>query len=122
IGIFRSLLLTFTAGIVSNTMQYLMGGPFFLGYSGIITGLAGFIWSRQKIAPWEGYPIRKSMLLFLAVFVLAMVGLQLGSVVFMLLTDRLILLNIANSAHVTGAIWGLVMGRLSFFEARGSKL
>lgn len=122
IGLFRSLILTLTAGVISNTVQYLMSGPFFLGYSGIITGLAGFIWSRQKRAPWEGYPIRKSMLLFLAVFVLGMVVLQIGSVIFMLITHQMLFPNIANSAHISGAIWGLMMGRLSFFDARGSKL
>lgn len=121
IGWIRSLFLTLSIGVVSNTVQYLMSGPFFLGYSGIVTGLAGFIWSRQTIAPWEGYPIRKSMLVFLAVFVLGMVALQIGSVVFLLLTHKLILPNIANSAHVAGAIWGLMMGRLKFFEARGAK-
>jgi len=119
IGLFRSLLLTLSAGIVSNTVQYLMSGPFFLGYSGIITALAGFIWSRQKVAPWEGYPLKRSMLLFLAVFVLGMVALQIGSFVFLFFTHKDYFAAIANAAHISGAIWGLCLGRLSFFSARG---
>jgi GlpG protein len=119
IGLFRSLLLTLSAGVVSNTVQYLMSGPFFLGYSGIITALAGFIWSRQKVAPWEGYPLKRSMLGFLAVFVLGMLALQIGSFIFLLFTHKDYFAAIANAAHISGAIWGLWLGRLSFFAARG---
>ncbi len=118
IGTARSLILTLSAGIFSNTVQYLMSGPFFLGYSGVITALAGFIWSRQKIAPWEGYPLRRSMLLFLALFVLGMLALQIGSFLVMLLTHQMYFANIANAAHISGAIWGLCLGRLPYFSAR----
>jgi GlpG protein len=121
IGIFRSLILTLSTGIVSNTVQYLMSGPFFLGYSGVIMGLAGFIWSRQKIAPWEGYPLKRSMLIFLGVYVIGLLALQIGSFVVFLFTERLYLPNIANSAHLSGAIWGYCLGRLSFFDARGAR-
>ena len=121
IGISRSLVLTLSAGVVSNTVQYLMSGPFFLGYSGVITALAGFIWSRQKIAPWEGYPLRRSMLLFLGIYVLGMLALQIGSFVVMLATQQMYFANIANAAHISGAIWGLCMGRLSYFSARATR-
>lgn len=119
IGLFRSILLTLSTGIVSNTIQYLMSGPFFLGYSGIVMGLAGFIWSRQRLAPWEGYPLKRSVLLFLALYILAMVVLQIGSVLILLMTQKVFFPNIANAAHLSGALWGLWMGRLSFFGARG---
>jgi GlpG protein len=118
IGISRSLILTLSAGIISNTVQYLMSGPFFLGYSGVITGLAGFIWSRQKIAPWEGYPLKRSMLLFLAIYIVGLFALQIGSFIVLLVTHQTFFSNIANSAHISGAIWGLCMGRLPFFAAR----
>jgi GlpG protein len=119
IGIARSLALTLSTGIVSNTVQYLMSGPFFLGYSGIIMGLAGFIWSRQKIAPWEGYPLKRSMLVFLGIYLIGLLALQIGSFVVFLFTNHLFLTNIANSAHISGAMWGYCLGRLSFFDARG---
>ncbi len=73
---FRLVLFILIVGIVTNTLQYLMSGPYFLGFSGVIMGMAGFIWMRQKIAPWEGYPLNKSTLLFLLFFVVAMVLLQ----------------------------------------------
>lgn len=119
IGWMRYLLLTLVVGIVGNTVQYIMSGPFFLGYSGIITGLAGFIWSRERIAPWEGYPLQRSMIKFLALFIIAMFALQFGSFLLLLFTSTNFTLNIANAAHIGGAIFGIFLGRLSFFDARG---
>jgi GlpG protein len=121
IGVFRTLFLTLVVGIGSNTMQYLMGGPFFIGYSGVVMGLAGFIWSRGKIAPWEGYAIQKSTLLFLALFVLAMFGLQFTSFILHLFSDVNFSPNIANAAHIAGAFLGALLGRLSFFSWRVSR-
>ena len=118
IGAWKYLLLTVVIGVGSNLVQYLASGPFFLGYSGVIMGLAGFIWSREKIACWEGYPLQRSMILFLALFVMAMFALQLLS--FFLLYFSLLNFepNIANSAHIGGAVIGAILGRLSFFSAR----
>ena len=70
------LLLTILIGVISNTCQYLVSGPLFIGYSGIICGLAGFIWMRQKKAPWEGYSLQRSALVFLGIFILGMFALQ----------------------------------------------
>ena len=120
IGSFRYVLLTLFLGIATNTAQYLMSGPFFLGYSGIVMGLAGFIWQRERIAPWEGYPLQRSVVIFLAVFVLAMFALQFGSFLFFLFTDSTFAPNIANTAHVVGGIAGIVLGRMRFFARRSS--
>lgn len=121
IGFFKIFLLTLIIAIGSNTIQYLLGGPFFVGYSGVVMGLAGFIWSRQKIAPWEGYPIQKSTLLFLTFFVLAMFGLQLASFILQLFSDVKFSPNIANAAHIVGGILGLFLGRFRFFSWRASR-
>ena len=95
-----------------------MSGPFFLGYSGIVMGLAGFIWQRERIAPWEGYPLQRSVVIFLAVFVLAMFALQFGSFLFFLFTDSTFAPNIANTAHIAGALLGVGLARLPYFAAR----
>jgi GlpG protein len=118
IGISRYLILSVIIGVLTNTLQYLVSGPFFLGYSGIIMGLAGFIWSREKVAPWEGYPLHRSMILFLVLFVVAMFALEITSVVYLLVTTKSFGLNIANAAHIGGAVIGALLGRLNFFEAR----
>jgi GlpG protein len=116
IGFFRTFLFSLAIAIGSNTAQYLMGGPFFLGYSGVVMGLAGFIWSRQQKAPWEGYPIQRSTLLFLTLFVLAMFALQFAIFILQLFSDVQFPLNIANTAHISGGIFGVLLGRLKFFS------
>ncbi len=108
------LVITVVIAIVSNTCQYLMSGPFFIGYSGVICGLAGFIWMRQRLAPWEGYPLPNSALIFLGVFILAMVGLQLVSFFMTHFELGNFPISIANTAHISGALSGLVLGRVPF--------
>lgn len=118
LGIVRFLLLSLIVGVFTNTLQYLISGPFFLGYSGIIMGLAGFIWSRERVAPWEGYPLHRSIILFLVLFVVAMVALEVISITFLIFTSKSFGLGIANAAHISGAILGALLGRLNFFEAK----
>jgi len=107
-------------GIVSNTAQYMMSGPSFLGFSGVILGMAGFIWMRQRRAPWEGYTISRMVLLFLLLFVLAMVVLGFLTFTLKLFSVLEVTPIIANTAHVIGGMCGILLGRLPFF-ARGKK-
>lgn len=118
IGAFRLFLLVLFVGIGSNTAQYLMGGPFFLGYSGVVMGLAGFTWVREKMAPWEGYPLQRSTMVFLLVFVAAMCLIQMASFGMQIFTTVTFSPNIANTAHISGALLGAVLGRFSFFAER----
>lgn len=116
IGRFRYLLLSLLLGVVGNVAQYLVSGPIFLGYSGIITGMVGFIWMRQKIAPWEGYPLQRSVIIFITVFVAAMFALEIVSMAleFFHMTD--VYVTIANTAHIIGGVFGIILGRLSLFS------
>jgi GlpG protein len=107
--------LVLVLGIVSNTAQYLVSGPYFLGFSGIIVGMAGFIWMRQQKAPWEGYPLQKGTLLFLLFFVLAMCAIELFTFGLQLFSLVQLTPNIANTAHVVGGAMGILLGRFSFF-------
>ena len=118
IGVFRLLLLTLITGVGSNLAQYLMSGPFFIGYSGVVTGLAGFTWMREKITPWEGYPLHRTTILFLLLFIGGMFILQLSSFVLQLFTQIQFEPNIANTAHIVGALLGAFLGRFPFFSAR----
>ena len=113
---YKYLVLIVLVGVISNVFQYLMSGPNFLGYSGIIMGMVGFIWARQKNAPWEGYPLQKSVFLFLAVYVLLMFILSFFSFATQFVGFNLLSTNIANTAHIMGAIVGWGLGRLSFFS------
>lgn len=113
-------LLILVIGVVANVAQYLVSGPYFLGFSGVITGLAGFIWVRQKRAPWEGYTVQKSTLLFLLFFVLAMFLIEMLTWLLQAFSIIQIAPNIANTAHIVGGLMGLLLGRLSFFGRRAS--
>ncbi len=113
---FKYLLLILIVGITSNIAQYLMSGPYFLGYSGIIMGFVGFIWSREKFAPWEGYPLQKTVFFFLGVYVILMFILSFFSFVTQIIGLNLFTPNIANTAHIAGALVGYFLGRLSFFS------
>ncbi|MDN3508855.1 MAG: rhomboid family intramembrane serine protease [Candidatus Neptunochlamydia sp.] len=108
--------ITLIIGILSNTLQYLISGPLFIGYSGIVCGLAGFIWMRQRRAPWEGYPLQKGTVAFLAIFIVAMMVIQL--VLFFLIRSQIVdsSMNIANTAHISGAIIGIILGRIPLFS------
>jgi len=112
----KYILLMVIIGILSNTLQYLMSGPYFLGYSGIIMGMVGFIWSRQKIAPWEGYPLQKVVFLFLGIYVILMFILSFFSFTFQALGINVLAPNIANTAHISGFIIGAILGRFNFFS------
>lgn len=111
----RYLSLMVVVAIISNTVQYLMTGPAFLGYSGVICGMAGFIWVRQKVAPWEGYPLERITALFLGIFIFGMLAFQIFLFLFERFTTMQLNLQIANSAHISGAIVGMVLGRIPFF-------
>ncbi len=120
IGKFRLLILILILGVIPNVGQYLISGPNFLGFSGVVIGLAGFIWMREKIAPWEGYPLQRIVLIFLFVYVFAMLVLELVSMSLQFFHVTELSANIANAAHIIGGLVGVALGRFSFF-ARGKK-
>ncbi len=113
-------LLILIIGAISNVSQYLMSGPYFLGFSGVVVGLAGFIWVRQKKAPWEGYPLQKSTILFLLFFVIAMFVLEIFMFSLQLFSSIKITPNIANTAHIVGGLIGMLLGRIPLFGRRVS--
>jgi len=119
LGTFRYILFALLVGIFSNTCQYLMSGPNFIGYSGILCGLLTFIWMRQKIAAWEGYPLQKSTITFMMFFIFSMFAIQIFSFYLEIHHDLSIAPGIANTAHLSGAAFGAFLGRLPFFSWKG---
>ncbi len=120
IHLLRFFLFVIITAMISNTFQYFMSGPIFLGFSGVITAMAGFIWMRKKVAPWESYPLGNTTLLFLAFYVLALFAFQVAGFFFEALSSSPFQLKIANTGHIVGALAGMVLGRLSFFSWRVS--
>jgi GlpG protein len=114
----KMLLLILLLAVFSNTAQYLMSGPLFLGFSGVITGFAGFIWSRQKKAPWEAYPLHRATALFLFYFVLILFFISIVCFILKAFTQADFASAMANTAHISGGLLGLALGRCSFFARR----
>ncbi len=116
LGWLRYLILILATAIVSNTAQYLMSGPFFMGLSGIVVGMAAFIWARQQVAPWEGYLLNRVTIIFLAIFVIGMFLLQAVFFLLQLSGKMHLTIGIANTAHLAGGIVGYLIGRLPWFS------
>lgn len=116
IGPFRYLLFILIAAIISDTAQYLMSGPNFMGISGVLMAMLSFMWMRQKRAPWEGYQLQKATFGFIMVFILGMFGLQVISFILEIAFNTSIPIGIANTAHLTGAGLGVLFGKLDFFS------
>ena len=114
----RYILLILLIGIISNTAQYLMSGPNFIGFSGILVGMLAFIWVRQKKAPWEGYQIDRSTMLFMLIFILGMAAIQSFSFFLEKSFEWDFSPNIANMAHLTGGLVGYLLGKMNFFSWR----
>lgn len=115
LGAGRYILFIVLTGIVSNTLQYLMTGPNFIGFSGVLCAMLTFVWVRQRKAAWEGYQLQSSTFTFVMVFIIAMFSIQLLSFFIEIYTQSSFSLGIANTAHLTGAAMGLLLGRLDFF-------
>lgn len=119
LGPVRYGVLILLLGVIPNVAQYLMSGPFFMGLSGVVCGLAAFIWARQQVAPWEGYLLQKFTIIFLSVFVLGLLALQIGFFVLQVLGYFQNTIGIANTAHISGALVGFLLGRMrTLFKIR----
>lgn len=106
------LLFILATGIISNTLQYLAGGPNFLGFSGVLCAMLTYVWVRQKKAAWEGYQLLPSTMGFISIFIGAMFTLQLISFTMESLGYDPLSPGIANTAHLSGAALGWIIGYL----------
>ncbi|NGX34285.1 MAG: hypothetical protein K1060chlam1_00636, partial [Candidatus Anoxychlamydiales bacterium] len=112
----RYLFFIIIVAVVSNSFQYLMGGPYFLGFSGVITGMIGYIFVRQKNAPWEGYNVPNAIFYFIGIYIFALMFLQMGSFVFQIFKPKAgFAPGIANTAHIVGALVGMILAKIPFF-------
>jgi GlpG protein len=82
--------------IICNTAQYLVSGPLFVGMSGVVYGLLGYIWMMTRFHIGTLYVLSQQTVLFmLAWLVLCLVR---------------IIPNVANTEHVVGLLVGVVWG------------
>lgn len=112
------VILILLIGMISNTAQYLMVGANFIGFSGVVCGMLGFVWARQRSAPWEGYAFSPDLFRGMLWFV---VGVALCQVLSFFIERGFgigVSLGIGNTAHLTGGIVGAICGQFSWFSSK----
>ncbi len=119
IGPWRLLSFILITAAFSNTCQYLMSGPVFLGFSGVDCAMIFFIRARQKKAPWEGYQLINSTFYFILAFIGGLVLVSGIAFVLQVMGQPSPPLGIANTAHTAGALSGYFLGRLQSFAWKG---
>lgn len=99
----RLALLVAGIALVSNLAQYYFHHPRFGGMSGVVYGLAGYVWMRGKYDHASGLGLDSQSVTILLVWLVICYAGVIGQV--------------ANTAHLAGLIVGLVWGRLSAYLA-----
>jgi GlpG protein len=101
-GKVNMLLLFLVIAVVSNSCQYLFGGPgIFGGMSGVVYGLLGFAWVAPLLQPrWRIQPARGIMIFMVGWLVVCMVG----------VVEVLGFGAVANAAHLGGLLCGALLG------------
>ena len=96
-----ALLSTFfvLSGLVSNFSQYLVTGANFGGLSGVDYALFGYVWMKSRFDPFSGYFLPESTVVFAMVWLVLCFTGTMGSV--------------ANVAHLSGLIFGILWGYVS---------
>jgi GlpG protein len=111
-GYVKYILFILVTAILSNTAQYLMSGYAFIGFSGVLFAMAGFIAQRARLAPFEQYTLEKSVYTYLKVFMWALVGISVVTYVGECYYKKIFFsLGFANTAHVVGLLTGCLIGR-----------
>ncbi len=98
ISIILFMVLVLIIDLIANLAQYLIAPSLFGGMSAVCYGLFGYLWIRSKFDPWSGIYLSQQIVgLFIIWLILCFTG-YLGP--------------IANVAHVTGLIVGIIIAFL----------
>jgi GlpG protein len=111
----KYVLFILISGVISNTAQYIMSGPNFIGISGVLCAMFAFVGMRQRYAPWEGYHLQSGTIAFLGLFIGAMFLIQLTSFFTEMYWQINISPGIANTAHLVGILVGILLGKMKYF-------
>jgi len=86
-------------GLAPSTWGTLSGGPFFLGMSGVVYGLRGYLWMKTAFDPGSGLFVSAGTVVFLLGWMtLGLTGIFQDS------------LPMANLAHTVGLLAGMFLG------------
>jgi rhomboid protease GlpG len=87
---------------ICNTAQYLVSGPLFVGMSGVVYGLLGYIWMVTRFQVGTRYMLSEQTVMFMLLWLgVCLVG---------------IIPHVANTEHVVGLLLGVAWG---FVQAGG---
>ncbi|MGE5607615.1 MAG: rhomboid family intramembrane serine protease, partial [Bacillota bacterium] len=89
-GTWRLGVLVGVAAILSNWAQYLWAGPAFLGMSGVVYALFGYVWMKSRYQPQEQMNLHENTVFIMMAWLVACMTGWLGPV--------------ANAAHVGGLV------------------
>ncbi len=95
-GTKRLALLVVVIGVGSNLGQYIYGGPYFGGMSGVLYGMVGYIWLRSQCDPSSG--------LMISPMTLGMMLVWFFLCLFQIIPD------VANGTHAVGLVMGIIWG------------
>lgn len=82
--------------IICNTGQYVVSGPLFVGMSGVVYGLLGYIWMMTQFQAATLYMLSQQTVMFMLMWL----GLCLVHII----------PNVANTEHVLGVLSGVAWG------------
>ena len=81
---------------ICNTAQYLVSGPLFVGMSGVVYGLLGYIWMMTRFQVGTRYMLAQQTVMIMLLWLgLCLVG---------------IIPHVANTEHVVGMLLGVAWG------------
>ena len=99
----KLLALILVIAVISNLTQWKFGGPQFVGMSGVVYGLLGYIWMKSKYDPSSGLFLHSQTVLMMLIWFFAC---------------WFVIPGIANYAHTGGLVVGMAWGMASSFWAR----
>jgi GlpG protein len=82
--------------VLCNTAQFLSSGPAFLGMSGVVYGLLGYIWMHTRYEAGTRFELSEQTVLFM--------------IIWMAICLLNIIPSVANAQHVVGFIVGTIWG------------
>lgn len=121
LGAFRYIIFCIIVTVISNTAQYMMSGPNFLGISGLVCGMVTFIWVRMQQAGFRNNPtyfLTPGIFQGLMLFVFALLSMQVIAFILEATTTFTLPIGIANTAHFFGGLSGAFLATLPMFKSR----
>jgi GlpG protein len=97
----KMLTIVLATASFSNLAQYYVSGPLFLGISGVVFGLLGYIWMKGKFDPFAGMFLPQGVVFMMLFWLLLGIS---GAL------EASLGVGVANTAHIGGLASGCLMG------------